>query len=87
MGSPDTGLTAGNCTDTGPTPGNGTDANEAGRAAAEARKIKSAIRAKQAGHPAGGIRHANGVTDHAAETFSAELSWLTRVSEAYARLK
>ncbi len=59
--------------------------DEARQAAIEAMRIKRAIRAKESGGPVA-VRQANGTSDHDSTSFPAEISWLTRVSEAYARL-
>ena len=77
MGGPEAG---------GHTRANGTATDEPEQAANEAMKIKYAIRAKESGHPAVNGQGVNGAGDHDAKTFSAEISWLTRVAEAYARL-
>jgi hypothetical protein len=64
----------------------GSAGDEAKHAAIEAMRIMHAIQAKESGCPAADSRLANDAGVHDLPTFSAEVSWLTRVSEAYARL-
>ncbi|MBB4688961.1 MAB_1171c family putative transporter [Amycolatopsis jiangsuensis] len=56
------------------------------QAATEARRIKRALRAKDSGSAPEVSQDTGAFGDHDAKTFAAEVSWLTRVSAAYARL-